>query len=45
MKPNYGLTGRFAQKKRANWPEWLASGLAMAGFALFAAYVMAGAMR
>lgn len=45
MKPNYGLMGRFAQKKRVNWTEWLASGLAMAGFAMFAAYVMAGAMR
>jgi hypothetical protein len=45
MTPNYGLTGRFTPKKRLNWPEWLASGLVMAGFAFFASYVFAGAMR
>ena len=45
MSTNHGLRGRFAQKKRVDWPEWIANGIALAVFAALAAYIMAGAIR
>ena len=45
MNTNYGLTGRFAQKKRANWPQTTLAVASMVSASLFMAYVFAGAMR
>jgi len=45
MNTNHGLTGRFAQKKRAEWPQWLANAALVIASSLFMAYVFAGAMR
>jgi hypothetical protein len=45
MSTNYGLTGRFAQKKRAKWPQTTLAVAYMVAASLFMAYVFAGAMR
>ena len=45
MSTNYGLRGRFAQKKRLNVPQWVVNAALLAAMSLFMAYVFAGAMR
>jgi hypothetical protein len=45
MSTNYGLRGRFAQKKRKNWPQATLAVAVTVASSLFMAYVFAGAMR
>ena len=45
QKTNYGLQGRFTQKKSMNWLETAGAILAMVGFSFLAAYTFAGFMR